>query len=142
MHARHLDCPLWFSEGIAIYFETPDLSSAKGWRAVGMVNQPRLEKFHRYLRGRPADSLKTLLVDDARFRDPKRALDAYAESWALTYYLVRQRPKQYVAYLQMLSQKKPLLEDGPQKRMDQFEEAFGDWKRLDADFVRYMSRAR
>ena len=30
LHARLSDCPKWFSEGIAVYFETPDLHSAKG----------------------------------------------------------------------------------------------------------------
>ena len=31
LHTRLSDCPRWFSEGIAMYFETPDLRSAKGW---------------------------------------------------------------------------------------------------------------
>ena len=31
LHTRLSDCPRWFSEGIAEYFETPDLHSAKGW---------------------------------------------------------------------------------------------------------------
>ena len=44
---------------------------------------------------------------------PKQALDAYAEAWALTYFLIRQHPKEYVAYLAMLSQKKPLIWDTP-----------------------------
>ena len=110
LHTRLSDCPLWFSEGIAEYFETPDLRSAKGWSGIGKdVNQPRLEQFQQYLAARPANSLETLLRDDTRFRDPKQSLDAYAEAWALTYFLIRQHPKEYVAYLAMLSKKKPLL---------------------------------
>ena len=34
LHTRLSDCPHWFSEGIAIYFEAPDLSSPRGWRNV------------------------------------------------------------------------------------------------------------
>ena len=142
LHARLSDCPLWFSEGIAIYFETPDLASARGWRSVGAVNQARLAQFADYLRRRPADSLSTLLSDDRRFRDTKQALDAYAEAWALTYYLLRQQPKQYMAYLTLLAGKKPLVWDDPATRLKEFQAAFGDLARLDADFVRYMARVR
>ena len=140
LHTRLSDCPLWFSEGVAVYFETPDLSSARGWRGIGAVNHPRLERFRRYLAARPADSLETLIRDDARFRDPARALDAYAEAWALTYFLIRQHPKKYIAYMSMLSQKKPLLQDGPNRRIDEFRTIFGDLRQLDAEFLRYISR--
>jgi len=143
LHARLSDCPLWFSEGIAIYFETPDLASAKGWRGIGAVNQTRLAQFADYLQRRPADSLLTLVSDDRRFRDTKRAPDAYAEAWALTYYLLRQQPKQYLAYLTLLADKGPLVWDDPATRLKEFQAAFGDdLKRLDADFVRYMGRVR
>ena len=142
LHARLSDCPLWFSEGIAMYFETPDLRSAKGWSGIGAVNSPRLERFLEYLERRPANSLETLLRDDTRFRDPKQALDAYAEAWALTYFLMYQHPKEYIAYLAMLSKKKPLLEDGPEKRLDEFRRVFGELKPLDVEFLVYMSRLR
>ncbi len=140
LHTRLSDCPRWFSEGIAEYFETPDLHSAKGWKNVGAVNQTRLEGFLHYAAARPANSLERLLRDDARFSDAKRSLDAYAESWALTYFLLHKHPKQYVTYLAMLSKKKPLLRDAPEKRLDEFRQAFGDLKPLDAEFQRYIER--
>ena len=142
LHVRYSDCPVWFSEGIAVFFETPDLRSTRGWRSPGEVNTTRLMRFHQYLANRPADSLRTLMADDKRFRDPKRSLDAYAEAWSLTYFLIRQRPAQYIAYLKMLSQKKPLLQDGPKVRLTQFEKVFGDLDVLDAEFVRYVVRGR
>ena len=142
LHTRLSDCPLWFSEGIAMYFETPDLRSPKGWSGLGAVNQTRLERFRQCLDARPADSLETLIRDDRRFRDPKQALDAYAEAWALTYFLLQKHPKEYVAYLAMLSKKKALVEDGPERRLDQFRQAFGELRPLDAEFLRYMARLR
>ncbi len=142
LHARLSDCPLWFSEGIAMYFETPDLRSPKGWSGLGAVNQSRLERFRQWLDARPADSLETLLRDDRRFRDPKQALDAYAEAWALTYFLLQKHPKEYVAYLAMLSKKKALLEDGPERRLAQFRQAFGELRPLDAEFLRSTARLR
>lgn len=142
MHARYSDCPLWFSEGVAIYFETPNLRSAKGWSGVGMLNRSRLTQFQKYLGLRPADSLQTLIATDKRFRDVKQAPDAYAEAWALTYFLQQRRAKQYVEYLKALSEKKPLIPDEPEKRLAQFETCFGDTKKLDAEFLKYMGRLR
>jgi len=142
LHIRYSDCPLWFSEGIALYFETPDLSSSRGWRGIGVINQPRRLQFRQFLAKRPPDSLRTLIADDTRFRDQKQALDAYAEAWELTYYLILQQPKQYVAYLRTLSEKQLLLQDGPEKRLQEFTQAFGDIEKLDAEFLRYMTRGR
>ncbi len=142
LHARYSDCPLWLSEGIAMYFETPDLSRSTGWRGIGMVNQPRLARYREYLRRRPRDSLRTLIATNERFQDVEQSLDAYAESWALTYYLLRLKPRAYVEYLKVLSQKKPLLEDSAEERVAEFEAAFGSWRALEGELVRYFSRLR
>jgi len=142
LHTRYSDCPLWFSEGIAVFFETPDLRSATGWRGIGVVNRSRQMRFRGYLRNRPPDSLARLIRDDTRFRDPQQSLDAYGEAWSLTYFLIRFRAKQYVEYLKMLSEKKPLLQDSPEERLAQFREVFGDLDKLDAEFLRQMSRVR
>jgi hypothetical protein len=143
MHQRYSDCPKWFSEGIAIYFETPDLKSTHGWRSIGVVNRARLLQFRQYLRKRPRDSLETLLASDDRFHDTSSALDAYAEAWALTYFLLNQHQSEYLEYLENLSKKKPLFWDEPATRLDEFRQAFGDdLKKLDQAFVRFMARVR
>ena len=142
LQTRLSDCPDWFSEGLAVYFETPDLSSASGWRNMGGVNRPRLAQFQQYLRHRPADSLATLISSNKRFRDSSLALDAYGEAWALSYYLVHRYPKQYVDYLRMLSHKKPLIWDDEATRLAEFQAAFGDLKKLDASFLHYMATVR
>ena len=69
LQTRFADIPLWVSEGIAVYFETPDLTNSKGWKEIGAVNRPRLDRFREYLTRRPADSLSTLISDDTRLRD-------------------------------------------------------------------------
>jgi len=141
LQTRFADIPLWVSEGIAVYFETPDLTNAKGWKEIGAVNRPRLDRFREYLTRRPADSLSTLISDDTRLRDGAAALDAYAEAWALNYYLIRNHSKEYIAYLKMLREKRQLLWDDPSERKKEFQAAFGnDLSRLDADFLRQMQR--
>jgi hypothetical protein len=140
LQTRFADIPLWVSEGLAVYFETPDLQSAKGWRNVGTVNTNRLERFREYLAQRPVGSLKSLISDDKRIRDTRTALDAYAEAWALNYFLIHHRTKQYVTYLQMLSEKKQFYWDDPKTRLREFQSAFGDLGQLDADFLKQMQK--
>jgi hypothetical protein len=142
LQTRYADIPLWVSEGIAVYFETPDLSSARGWRTIGAVNGLRLAQFRQYLPRRPAGSLASLIADDARLRSAKQSADAYAEAWALNYFLLKQRGKQYDAYLKLLAEKGPLVWDKPEGRLQQFKDAFGDLEQLDTDFVRAMSKLR
>ena len=60
----------------------------------------------------------------------------------MTYFLIHKHPKEYVAYLRLLSAKKPLVQDSPEERLDEFRRIFGDLAKLNAEFVRYMVRAR
>jgi hypothetical protein len=143
LHNRYADIPLWVSEGLAVYFETPDLRSKQGWRNIGGVNQQRLDRFRHYAIARPPDSLPSLIKGDDRFRQPQTALDAYAEAWALNYFLIQRRLSDYVKYLQMLAEKQPLIYDSPEERWKAFSDAFGeDFAELDADFLRYMRTVR
>ena len=138
LHQRLSDCPKWFSEGIAMYCETADLTRGKGWAGIGVVNRTRLAQFQQYLQKRPEDSLQTLIIGDKRFVDEKQAVDAYAEAWALTYFLIHRHPKAYIAYLKVLSHKQPLEFDGKEKRLAEFEKQFGPLKKVDADFLNYV----
>lgn len=140
LQTRFADIPLWVGEGIAVYFETPDLTSPTGWRDFGAINMNRLQAFYDFSGRRPADSLSTLIADDARFRDTNKALDAYAEAWALNWFLSKQKPKQYRAYLHKLMEKKQLIWDEPADRLAAFKAAFGDLAALDVEFQRYMAK--
>ena len=139
LQTRYADIPLWVSEGIAVYFETPDLQSARGWRNIGAVNRVRLADFRRYLPQRPTDSLTSLIASDDRFRNTRSAADAYGEAWALNYFLLRKHKAAYIRYLKTLAAKRPLLYDKPADRLAAFRAAFGeDLRSLDAEFLRAM----
>lgn len=143
LHTRYSDIPLWFCEGMAIFFEVPDLRSKTGWATMGQPNRTRYNQFRRYRRKRKDDALKTLVRDDARFTSPETATDAYAEAWALTYYLIKERREDYTAYLKHLSKKKMLVFLPPEQRLAEFEQFFGaDWNTLDRDFLAYLRRVR
>ncbi|MFV2068257.1 MAG: DUF1570 domain-containing protein [Pirellulales bacterium] len=140
---RYADTPLWLNEGLAIYFETPDLTSSSGWRGIGNVNRRRLTLFRKNLPQRTAGSLQRLIADDQAIRHVRTAASAYAEAWALNYFLIRKRPRQYVQYLKMLSKKQALDQDDPATRIAQFQQHFGaDLRDLEKQFLRYMAKVR
>ena len=143
MQQRFADIPVWLSEGLAIYFETPDLRS-RGWSTIGAVNQVRLAQLRKYLPNRPAKSLKSLIVDDTRFRDTRLSETAYAEAWALCYVLQKQAPmkKQFDHYLRLLQKKEIGFTDSPQVRLEEFESIFGPLDKLDARFLKTISKLR
>lgn len=142
MHTRYAENPLWLLEGMAMYFETPDTRSAAGWKTLGKVNPVRLRAFDDYVKkGRPADSLTTLISSDKRFTEPDSAVQAYAEAWSLTYFLIKTRRKQYTEYLQLLAKKPPLKFGTPEDRLAEFRSIFGDdLQKLDREFVRYLGK--
>ncbi|HVT28870.1 MAG TPA: DUF1570 domain-containing protein [Lacipirellulaceae bacterium] len=142
LQTRYADIPLWLCEGMAVYFEAPDLASKSGWRGIGRVNYPRLETFRKNVSRWHEGSLEEMIRDSRRFRDPRTAVDAYADAWALNYYLIKFEAKEYAAYLKMMAAKKPLVDDDPQTRLSDFRKYFGDLHRLQHDFLKQMSRVR
>ncbi len=136
---RFTDTPFWVSEGLAVFFETPDLDNAKGWRNVGAVNRFNLINFRKYLRTRQVGALAHLLCEDKRFRDPATMSDAYSEAWALNYYLIRTEGETYTKYLKVLSEQTPLVMQEPAARQEQFLKLFGkSLEELETDFLKYM----
>ncbi|MCO8121019.1 DUF1570 domain-containing protein [Stieleria sp. TO1_6] len=140
---RFADNPMWVSEGLAMFFESPDFKNAARWRGIGRVNQVNLHRWRNYLPTRPADSLVTLLSDDGRFRSSDTATSAYAESWALTYFLLKTRREEYVEYLRQLSKGKPMAELTARERIEMFESVFEEsMDQIDKQLVLYMRRVR
>jgi len=123
LHQRLAAVPLWVSEGIATYFETPSLESARGWRAIGTVNRQRLDHFLATYR---PGLVEAILTDDELFRRPETALDAYAAAWAVTHHLLQTRKREFVDYQRLLGTKRPLIEEAAETRLREFRAAFGE----------------
>ena len=78
-----------------------------------------------------------------RFRNAGEATAAYAESWALTYFLITTKRKEYVTYMRLLSEGKYLAEKTKRQRIDDFEECFDmTLEQTDRAFLAYMRRLR
>ncbi len=142
LQTRYADNPLWVSEGLAMYFETPDLRSSSGWRTIGAVNTLRLGQFQQNAVRRGTERLQRLISDDTFMRGAEASTVAYAEAWALTYFLIRAKRPQFDKYLAKLAEKPRLVWDDPETRLREFQEAFGDLRQLDREFMLYMSRVR
>ena len=143
MQRRYADNPMWVSEGLATYFEAPDRRNPNKWRGIGQVNRVNLARWRKYEPNRPQESLLTLLSDDMRYRSSATAEAAYAEGWALSYFLIKTKRKQYVDYLRQLSASKPATERSTGERIEMFQQAFGTTlAELDKEFLQYMKRIR
>ncbi len=139
LHQRFSDNPLWLAEGMAMFFEAPNRQSAQ-WKGIGEINRPRLDLFReRHLvAGKPLD-LESLIRNDDRLRNAETARVAYADSWALTYFLMKTRREQFFEYLSMLARKPPLGQDASDERLADFKTAFGDdLAALEEEVVRYF----
>ena len=138
MQTRFSDTPLWINEGLAMYFEVPDLESTRGWGKIGQINFLRLGPVLQYFRNRPADSLKRMIQSDEAFRD-RQALDMYAQAWAFNYFLLNRHKEKYVEYLRHLSKKPLLIYDSPDQRLSEFQQFFEqELEDLDREFVQYV----
>ena len=141
MQVRFSDTPLWINEGLAMFFETPDLSSSTGWRAIGNVNPMRLHHFRANLESRDPEALRKMLSGDEVFHAPATKLLAYSESWAFNYFLLNEHSDAFIEYLKHMSQKVPQEFDGPEKRLQEFKQFLGeDLDALDREFIQYVRR--
>ena len=141
MQTRLGDVPLWLNEGMANWFETPDLRNGKGWRLPGKVNMARMNQLKKYFQNRPSNSIETLISTDERFRS-EGALDAYAESWALMHFLLKRQKVEFRKYLQEVARKSPGVPVDAETRLAEFTEHFGDLKELDKRFLKYIKTLR
>lgn len=141
MQKRFADNPVWLAEGLAMFCETPDLYSNRSWSGIGKVNYERWDLYRDNANVGKVGTLRSLIVDDGRFRDPRTAVDAYAEAWAWTYFLITWHTDEYVAYLKEISEKPLLTSEDKQGRLADFARHFGgDFEQLEDDFYRRMSR--
>ena len=137
MHRRLAPVPVWISEGVATFFETPD-PGGRGWKRIGGVNRPRLDTF---LAGYRAGVLDEIVRGDEPFRASEGAIDAYARAWALTAFLAQTRKGALVEYINAIGAKPPLSPDGPEERVRDFVAAFGvEPHELEQPLMKFLAR--
>jgi hypothetical protein len=143
LQTRMVANPYWLTEGMATFFETPDLASSRSWSGIGNVNYSRFDLFQDNYSAGKIMPLERMISDDKPFTTPETAVDSYAQAWAWNYFLIRSRPKEYAAYLKTLAAKPVLVEDKKGQRVKEFRQHFGeDLGKLEDDFYRMMNRVK
>ena len=141
MQTRLADDPLWLNEGMANWFEAPDLKKRIGWHRPGLPNALRIQQLEKYIQNRPANSLETLVSSDSRCED-EGTFDACAESWALMHFLLKRRTKEFRTYLKAIANKRPGIPVNAKTRLAEFTEHFGELDKLDKAFLKYIKTLR
>jgi hypothetical protein len=131
---REAKVPDWVSEGLAIYVEL--------WRRtrpqvkIGAVHRPWLQVLSKAKQ--PNEQwipLRDLVADDKAIWDANTQELAYAESWLLVHYLMKNEPKKFRAYLAALKDAKD-----DSKRMTLFEAQLGPVKTVSAQVDSYLKQ--
>lgn len=138
IHSRFTPVPRWLAEGLATMFEAPGVWDSLNHRNDSdRVNREQLRNFREYLPRRREGSLAQLIASDQLFRTAP--LDAYAEAWALSFYLCETRPRLYAEYLAKTAARPMFGTYSDQERMTDFQEVFGqDMRMLEKRFLSWI----
>ena len=140
IHSRYYNNPKWLVEGLALYFEPAAVGK---WLGPGQVHTERLTTFCQVDRKttRSAGSrLEELISTDDLFDlSNSRASAAYADAWALFYYLSRQQHEALFDYIYDLSLR---IADTPytaRQRRNDFDNYFGHLELLEHRWLAHMA---
>lgn len=136
LHTRIGENPRWVVEGLAMIFErNQDGSNGRGSERQ-RINAERYEWFMQRTR-QDVVPLEKFLATDRTFSTA--TLDAYAQAWALTFYLSERRAGDFAKYLQVIQKHDPFEDYTGEMRVADFQAAFGkdiDW--LQVEWLRFM----
>lgn len=139
IHSRFGQSPRWVVEGLGTMFEARGVwNSRQHPQLADRVNRGRLTQYRQLAARRRPGALAELVSSDRPFQaDTDRA---YAEAWALTFFLCETEPKKYIQYLAKTAAIENFVAyPGPQRLAD-FTAVFGsDLKLLDARLQRFLN---
>lgn len=138
VHRRFSDCPIWVAEGLATMFEAPGVWNARQFtERKERINRGRLDQFRHDLQRRAAGRLAEFVSTDGMFVHNVGA--AYAEAWALSFFLCETRPRQYTQYLALIAKQSAFAEYPASERLADFTSVFGaDLRMLESRFLRFI----
>ncbi|MDZ4783654.1 MAG: DUF1570 domain-containing protein [Planctomycetia bacterium] len=142
IHRRFGAAPRWVVEGLGTLFEAPGVyDSRSNSSQPSRVNRGRFDDFRSLVASRQPGTIAELVTNDRLFQS--EASRAYAEAWALTYWLVETRPQQYSKYLQSMAARPIFADYTPEQRLEDFTKVFGsNFKLIEAQFLQYMTTVR
>ena len=140
LHSRTGETPRWVVEGMATAFEPDGMrSTLAGSQAYQRINRERYLVFQNFVKTgrRTPKSLRSFIESETLYESA--VLDFYAQSWALTFFLVETRPRNYSAYLKRIAARNPFAAYSAKERLADFKETISaDVDSLDTQFVKFI----
>ena len=142
MHNRFGQSPAWVCEGLATMFEACGVWNGRiHHNLADRVNRIQLTAFRRYLPRRSANAIAETVSSDRAFDKDTEA--AYAEAWALSFFLSEQEPRKYVQYLMKTAAVKDFTVYPAPQRLQDFTDIFGsNLGLLDARMQRFIGELK
>lgn len=139
VHSRFSPPPMWVAEGLATMFEAPGVYAAHDHpHRSDRINRRRLLDFRRTVAANHnPELLQRMIADDKLFQNNPAA--AYAEAWALTFFLAETHGPAYARYLARIADKPAFHQPAAAERLADFAAIFGaDWKMLQSRLLRFI----
>ncbi|NLX95188.1 MAG: DUF1570 domain-containing protein [Rhodopirellula sp.] len=142
IHSRYAVPPVWVAEGVATLFEAPGVYNSRFHPSRSdRINRGRLRQFQQLVPQHRPELIRDLVASDRLFRASPAA--AYAEAWALTFYLVETDARKYAAYLGRTAGYPAFHEIAAEERLADFTTVFGDdWRMLEAKLLRFLGSVK
>jgi hypothetical protein len=139
IHSRYTQPPRWVDEGLATMFEAPGVYDSQTYRQQSdRINRGWLGQFRHLAPHHRPELLADLIARDRLSQTAPQV--AYAEAWALTFWLVETQPRKYADYLARTAQMTPFAPYTAAQRTADFQAVFGsDWRMLEAQLLRYIA---
>lgn len=140
VHGRFGANPRWVVEGLGTMFEAKGVwQSRTNPQQADRINRGRLTSWRAYANGRrSADAIGQIVSSDRIFAENPDG--AYAEAWALSFFLMESEPKKYIQFLSKTAALPSFADYRAPQRLADFTAVFGsDLKMLDARMQRFMA---
>ena len=139
VHTRFTATPRWIVEGLATMFEARGVWDSRSYQSRNdRINREQLANFKDYLAKRyKKGSLASMLTSDSLFRSD--TFGAYAQAWALSFYLSETQPRVYSRLLERTADREVFSVYGAAERLADFRHVVdNDLKMFEAKFMRYI----
>jgi hypothetical protein len=138
IHNRFTMPPKWLAEGLATMFEAPGVWNSQSFHSLNdRINKQQLAEFRARLADHKPGTFGNLIASDRMFQTDAGA--AYAEAWAMTFFLCETRPRQLAEYFKKTAARPDFTDYFATQRVADFKECFGsDLKQLEASFLAWM----
>jgi len=139
VHLRFGSSPRWLVEGLGTMFEARGVWQSRTYQSQSdRINRGRLTAWQSLAKSRRASDMIAQIVSSDRFF-ASDAEAAYAEAWALSFFLIETSPKKYFELLAKTAARPTFAEYPAAKRLEDFTSICGsDLALLDARMQRFI----